>query len=635
MENLYDILGVTEDATKEEIKRAYASKIRSHTPEKDSEMFKKVREAYEILIDSQSRAEYDERIRYEKDGHVELEKYEETLYDILEIDSEATSKEIKKSYATKIRIHTPEKDPDMFEKIKNAYETLINEEAREEYDLNLKYGEEIRQYKIKVVEAWNCEDYKTVIKWCKKILNLNKNLNEYLYRLSLALYYDNEIDEAIKYAIELVDMCPEQYEYHKHIAILYMDKEQYTRAESYFISAHEIQPLDETVITYLIDTYIYSGRHKKGIIFLQDNIENNLNNKYINLLYYENLIRIYINLKELEEIDNVIDSMEHNLISQENDKKDVADKLYEIAIDAYKKELYQVAEIVAKRSKELFEDEYVNNLYENIKSNLQIYNLYTKLEQDQRIIKEVKEPLYYYIYSYKSEDQSKAEEDFDKNIDQIEKLVHKKPGEVAKSIVLLKRHYIELFNYGKDLYEDILKRSESIQMLQEQYEAMDKDFQISLGIYHLVELWMDYEISDEQRKIRFEEIKEEINEERPLQVYNSLIRIKDQYFKIYDLNPDAIDEMEENLRPLAKQKKKANLHRHDSHTSNSQNTDEEPKAGCFSIILGIIFIAVLGPSILSGVIIIGGAIIQLIVYALILVAIVGGVLYVYNTYFKK
>lgn len=62
-ENLYEILGVAENASPAEIKSAYRKLAVQHHPDKggDAEMFKKVSGAYEILSDPQKKAQYDNR----------------------------------------------------------------------------------------------------------------------------------------------------------------------------------------------------------------------------------------------------------------------------------------------------------------------------------------------------------------------------------------------------------------------------------------------------------------------------------------------------------------------------------------------------------------------------------------------
>lgn len=62
MDELYEVLGVSKNATSKEIKKAYKDKSKIHHPDKESgneELFKKIQEAYAILIDPLSRKMYD------------------------------------------------------------------------------------------------------------------------------------------------------------------------------------------------------------------------------------------------------------------------------------------------------------------------------------------------------------------------------------------------------------------------------------------------------------------------------------------------------------------------------------------------------------------------------------------------
>ena len=55
----YQILNVSSDASLSEIKKAYFLQVRKHPPEKDPEMFKQIRAAYEQLKSVVSRAKID------------------------------------------------------------------------------------------------------------------------------------------------------------------------------------------------------------------------------------------------------------------------------------------------------------------------------------------------------------------------------------------------------------------------------------------------------------------------------------------------------------------------------------------------------------------------------------------------
>ncbi len=67
MENLYNVLGVSPNATADEIKKAYRSLAMRHHPDRATHpgaeaRFNAIKTAYEMLSDPKKRAEYDQSI---------------------------------------------------------------------------------------------------------------------------------------------------------------------------------------------------------------------------------------------------------------------------------------------------------------------------------------------------------------------------------------------------------------------------------------------------------------------------------------------------------------------------------------------------------------------------------------------
>jgi len=59
------------------------------------------------------------------------------FYEYLEIENTATAQEIKKAYFRLVRKYTPEKDPEKFMQLRQAYETLSDENKRNALDIHL------------------------------------------------------------------------------------------------------------------------------------------------------------------------------------------------------------------------------------------------------------------------------------------------------------------------------------------------------------------------------------------------------------------------------------------------------------------------------------------------------------------
>src|SRR5215831_6805898 len=66
--NFYEVLGVAKDADERAIKKAYFGLVRKYPPETHPEEFKRIREAYEVLSNPQSRADYDAVNQYDQYG---------------------------------------------------------------------------------------------------------------------------------------------------------------------------------------------------------------------------------------------------------------------------------------------------------------------------------------------------------------------------------------------------------------------------------------------------------------------------------------------------------------------------------------------------------------------------------------
>jgi tetratricopeptide (TPR) repeat protein len=92
----YQVLGVSEDASEAEIEKAFYQKVREHPPEQDEEGHKRIREAYDVLINQDSRDEYDALRR--SGGQInQLREEAERLLNQENPDFDAAIKKLKKA----------------------------------------------------------------------------------------------------------------------------------------------------------------------------------------------------------------------------------------------------------------------------------------------------------------------------------------------------------------------------------------------------------------------------------------------------------------------------------------------------------------------------------------------------------
>lgn len=81
MENLYNILGVAPNASTDEIKKRYRSLAMRYHPDRNSDAgadlrFNAIQQAYEVLVDTKRRIEYDQKLNDRIVLDAEAEAYE-------------------------------------------------------------------------------------------------------------------------------------------------------------------------------------------------------------------------------------------------------------------------------------------------------------------------------------------------------------------------------------------------------------------------------------------------------------------------------------------------------------------------------------------------------------------------------
>lgn len=166
--NYYEILGVKQDATKEEIRNAYARAVAKYHPDinpgvENEEIMKLCRKAYATLKDETARKKYDILIKQKTVDS----KTEKSYYTILGVKQDATNEEIKAAFTKAIVAgELNGKNADEMKKIKEAYSILSDEEKRAEYDkkigiktitpntTNLESSPKVSNLEVKAPKTW-------------------------------------------------------------------------------------------------------------------------------------------------------------------------------------------------------------------------------------------------------------------------------------------------------------------------------------------------------------------------------------------------------------------------------------------------------------------------------------------------
>lgn len=200
-QNYYELLGLTEEATKNEIKRAYYRQIRIYTNEKHPEQFQLLTKAYETLSDDQKRAEYD---RFHQDGG----QYGLLLQQVTDAMNE-------NNYSTALMLleemlqKYPD-DPDVRYFITDCYIAMKKYNDAKIYatDLVLQFPQSEKYRALLYITYLRLEDLSRAKTQIEKLIELNPLERNYYLQLSTIHAKQSRYDQSISVLIEGLQATP-------------------------------------------------------------------------------------------------------------------------------------------------------------------------------------------------------------------------------------------------------------------------------------------------------------------------------------------------------------------------------------------------------------------------------------------
>lgn len=128
----------------------------------------------------------------------------ESYYKILGTTAKISNARVKEKYIQAVKQHPPETDPDGFEKVRRAYETLKDPVKRKQYDLVRKYGENVEELLEKAFIKSEKGDYQGASDLLAKASKIAPDNQSVLIRLMILSIASENLDEMEKNFEKLV-----------------------------------------------------------------------------------------------------------------------------------------------------------------------------------------------------------------------------------------------------------------------------------------------------------------------------------------------------------------------------------------------------------------------------------------------
>lgn len=197
---------------------------------------------------------------------------DKNLYELLGIDSNASSSQIKKAYFLKIREFPNETYPEEFQALTKAYKTLSNEEARTQYDHEIQDNGAYSKLIALANESMSKEQYNSALYTLEDMLKTYPN--DITIKQQMAICYMNldRDEEAKKILLPLEENNPNDEMTLNLVGQLYYKLKLYKLAEVRYSKLVTLNPREKNYFISLANIYVNLGEHVNALTILEENL---------------------------------------------------------------------------------------------------------------------------------------------------------------------------------------------------------------------------------------------------------------------------------------------------------------------------------------------------------------------------
>lgn len=449
------------------------------------------------------------------------------LYEILGVTQKATSAEIKKAYNKMLRIYPPEREPEKYREIREAYDTLRNEELRKNYDAYFTYGDEIKKLQNEANEMIEIEEYEEAEKNLKKILIMAPEILEVKKQLSEVFFLEEKYRESLSQLNDLITISPTpSSDYHLRRGHTYLKMNNRGMAEKDFLKAYELDYQNFDAISSIVNLYIHNENIDKAINFLEKEIYRDNSLDFDDFFCLSKLIECYVIKNDENNLKKVIANIEKIAPSDEETKSYMSWKLAKLAFTIATAGYGNLAMEVMKLAKKLTPN---NKELEEITHNVYLYSCTQNLINDNRITYQpLKGPIVFYMHGHEVK-QEDREENIKIILNDLKSMDIDFLTRIKESFFNLEFFYRELYDQQRELYEglhDLLIKQLGIAG---EFKSFLESPKIIQPIKHCI-LAIEFNQDDELKK-GFDALGTStvVSVERSLENFSEFPKLKDRY----------------------------------------------------------------------------------------------------------
>jgi tetratricopeptide (TPR) repeat protein len=407
-------------------------------------------------------------------------------YNILNIARNATVAEIKKAYFSLVRAFPPDRHPDEFMKIREAYEVLVDENTRRQYDLVDSMPDIVKLYFKEGRNALEEGDAEKAIQLLERVVEVYPNFSVVNSLLGEAYLKNENSVKAIRIFEELVAQEKNNAGFARQLAQSYAMRGWHKKAVKQFRRALSLDEDNISLWLGLVDCYLAVKDFKKAKETVWEGLEVSNRKGWDNLELYYHIIQIDIYTNDHISLKKHLAEMKNKAIEKEEEKANVAWFLATLSKMIHSIGLYEEAAVTIDAACALLpDDKEIKTVKKEIDAKYTIFSELKRLKEDPSINRRLAEMLDCELHLCDDKDCLDCKiEKFMCEMDIIVEI-----GPFRKDILRLKDFYPELYNIKKEFFDKVLnpKKEEYLlvtyaklfnkykKLYPERFESVDED----------------------------------------------------------------------------------------------------------------------------------------------------------------
>lgn len=281
--------------------------------------------------------------------------YSNDLYERLGVPRSASADEIKRAYQRNLRAYPPERAPEEFKRIREAYETLGNAESRREYDESPD-PQAVESFD-RAMQAMRSSDYANAERLFKQVLLLDPDSGFVRNMLGLCFLYSGELKKAAEQFDRLLGRPDAAPAWFGNAAVAALRLEDYARSERLFNEA--IRRSDGDNAMYyggLADVYIAREEYAKARQLLEKAIAADGKVDFEDLAFFTKLLELGIIRRDHDAVVRELSRIE-KISADEEQRRYLAWKLGVLTVQLVELAAFSFAKPIAALSRHLQPDD--------------------------------------------------------------------------------------------------------------------------------------------------------------------------------------------------------------------------------------------------------------------------------------